>query len=195
MRDFLRKGWFVFVAGALFASALSAAPGEEKIPAGTPIAVSLNRSVSSRDAREGQRLDGSVATEIVVDRKTIIPKGARVNLSVANVQESGHLSTPAKLWLKIDSIEIKGRIYPVTASWAGEDGNSHAKRDAEAIGGGTALGAVIGGIAGGGKGAVIGAAAGAGAGTAGAAVTGKKDITFPAETKLTFTTKKMLRIL
>jgi hypothetical protein len=35
---------------------------------------------------------------------------------------------------------------------------------------------------------------GAGAGTAGAAATGKKDITFPAETKLRFVTTKPIRI-
>jgi len=50
-------------------------------------------------------------------------------------------------------------------------------------------GALIGGLAGGGKGAAIGAGAGAGAGTAGAAATGKKDITYAAETRLTFTTR------
>jgi hypothetical protein len=66
------------------------------------------------------------------------------------------------------------------------EGKSHKKRDIVAIGGGSALGAIIGGIAGGGKGAAIGAAAGGGAGTAGAAVTGKKDITLPAESHLAF---------
>ncbi len=53
---------------------------------------------------------------------------------------------------------------------------------------------MIGALAGGGKGAAIGAAAGAGAGTAGAAATGKKDIEFPAETKLAFTTRAALTI-
>jgi len=43
-------------------------------------------------------------------------------------------------------------------------------------------------------GAAIGAAAGAGAGTAGAAVTGKKDIEFPAETRLAFTTRTAVTI-
>ena len=68
------------------------------------------------------------------------------------------------------------------------------KRDAGFIGGGAAGGAIIGALAGGGKGAAIGAAAGAGAGTAGAAATGKKDIEFPAETKLAFTTRAAVAI-
>ncbi|HXZ27026.1 MAG TPA: hypothetical protein VEG08_03395, partial [Terriglobales bacterium] len=60
------------------------------------------------------------------------------------------------------------------------------KRTAAFIGGGAAAGAIIGALAGGGKGAAIGAAAGGGAGTAGAAFTGNKDITFPAESALSF---------
>ena len=49
------------------------------------------------------------------------------------------------------------------------------------IGGGTALGALIGGIAGGGKGAAIGAGAGGAAGTGVAAATGKEEAIIPAE--------------
>jgi hypothetical protein len=54
------------------------------------------------------------------------------------------------------------------------------------IGGGGAAGALIGGLAGGGKGAAIGAVVGAGGGTAGAGLTGNREIVFPAETHLTF---------
>jgi hypothetical protein len=68
------------------------------------------------------------------------------------------------------------------------------KRDAEFIGGGAGLGALVGALAGGGKGAAIGAAAGAGAGTAGAAATGKKEVEYPAETRLVFTTRSAVSI-
>ncbi len=71
---------------------------------------------------------------------------------------------------------------------------SKATRDTVAIGGGAGAGALIGGLAGGGKGAAIGAGVGAGAGTAGAAATGKKDVNFPAETRLSFTTRTDTKI-
>jgi hypothetical protein len=61
-------------------------------------------------------------------------------------------------------------------------------------GGGTALGAIVGGIAGGGKGAAIGALAGGGAGGAGAAFTGNKDIVLPAEAALSFRLSNSLEI-
>ena len=60
------------------------------------------------------------------------------------------------------------------------------KRSATFIGGGAVGGALLGGLLGGGKGAAIGAAAGAGAGTAGAGLSGNRDIVLPVETLLSF---------
>jgi hypothetical protein len=60
------------------------------------------------------------------------------------------------------------------------------KRTAGMVGGGAGGGALIGGLAGGGKGALIGGLIGAGAGTAGAALTGNKDIVIPAESVVSF---------
>jgi len=185
----MRRIWIALVVVALFAGAAVSLHAQATVPAGTAIIMTLDQSVSSKDARTGQKVDCSVAGNVVVGGQTVIPKGSKGSCSVASVQASGHLKTPARLWLKIDSIDVSGKTYTVSTRWSGQTGPSHNKRNVVAIGGGTAAGAIIGAIAGGGKGAAIGAAAGAGAGTAGAAMTGKKDITFPAETKLRFTTK------
>lgn len=164
------------------------------VPAQTPIIVTLDDGCNSKDAKAGQKVDGSVTEAVVVNGKTIIPKGSKANLSIAKAVPSGRLKTPAELWLRVDSIEVRGKTYTMSTNWSGQKGPSHTKRNVVAIGGGTAAGAVIGGLAGGGKGAAIGAAIGAGAGTAGAAATGKKDINYPAETKLRFTTKTAVTI-
>ena len=187
--------WISFLLGlACLAGLTSAAQAQVNVPTGSAIVVTLDQSVSSKDARTGQKLDGTVAQDVVVGGKVAVPKGSRAQLSVADVQESGRLSTPAKLWLKIDSIEVKGHAYRTSTRWSGQTGPNHNERNVVAIGGGTGAGALIGGLAGGGKGALIGAAVGAGAGTAGAAATGKKDIRFPAETKLRFVTTKPVKI-
>jgi len=165
------------------------AQASEKIPVGTHISVVTDQSISSKDAKLGQSVTGTVAKDVLVGGKVAIPKGSPVKLSVTSVQASGRLSTPAKLYLRLRTVTVGGKTYTIATSSAGRSGKGKGKRDAEFIGGGAAGGAVIGALAGGGKGAAIGAAAGAGAGTAGAAATGKKDIEFPAETRLTFTTR------
>jgi hypothetical protein len=194
MRNDKRRRWIAFLALACLAGLTPAARAQVNVPSGTGIVVTLDQSVSSKDARTGQKLDGSVAQDVVVGGKLAVPKGSRVQLSVADVQASGRLSTPAKLWLKVDSVQVKGQTYRTVTRWSGQTGPNHNERNVVAVGGGTGVGALIGGIAGGGKGALIGAAVGAGAGTAGAAATGKKDVAFPAETKLRFVTTKTVKV-
>lgn len=176
-----------FLALLLVVPVLSQASGT--VPKGTAITVVTDQSVSSKDAKVGQTLTGTVAKDVVVGGKVAIPKGSAAKLSVSAVQASGRLSTPAKLYLRLRTITVKGETYALTTSSSGRTEGGKGKRDAGFIGGGAAAGALIGGLAGGGKGAAIGAGAGAGAGTAGAAATGKKDIQYPAETRLTFTTQ------
>lgn len=174
------------LAVAMIALAAASAAAQGTVPAGTDIQVTLNQAVSSKDAQAGQQLDGTVAENVVVNGKTLIPKGAKANLVVTVAEASGRLSGQAKLWMKIESLVVNGRTYAVESDPTGKDGASHTKRNTVAIGGGAAAGAVVGALAGGGKGAAIGGAVGAGAGTAAAAATGKKDVDFPAEAQLTF---------
>jgi hypothetical protein len=176
-----------FVAIALLLPAPAQASGT--VPAGAKISVVTDQSVSSKTAKAGQTVTGSVAHDVTVDGKVMIPKGSAVKLSVTSVQASGRLSTPAKLYLRMRTVTVGGKTYTIATSSAGRTEGGKGKRDAGFIGGSAAGGAIIGALAGGGKGAAIGAAAGAGAGTAGAAATGKKDIEFPAETRLVFTTR------
>lgn len=177
----------IFFIVVLLMPALSWAGG--KVPVGTHISVVTDQAVSSKDAKIGQPISASIAKDVIVGGKVIIPKGSEVKLSVSSVQASGRLSTPAKLYLRLRTVTVGGKTYTMATNSTGRTEKGKGKRDAGFIGGGAAGGAAIGALAGGGKGAAIGAAAGAGAGTAGAAATGKKDIEFPAETRLVFTTR------
>ena len=175
------------IMAALLPGARAEAAGT--VPIGTFISVVTDQTVSSKDARVGQPVSAEVAKDVTVGGKGVIAKGSPVKLSVSSVQASGRLSTPAKLYLHLIAVTVKGKTYTFATSSAGKTEKGKGKRDAGFIGGGAVGGAAIGALAGGGKGAAIGAAAGAGAGTAGAAATGKKDIEFPAETRLRFTTR------
>jgi len=154
-----------------------------KIPAGTNVVIRLGQTISSATAKSGDTWSGTLVERIVVNGRTLARKDATVVGKVVEAKASGRMSGKAFLALQITSI---GGIPVITDSVTSE-GQGHAGRNAKAIGGTAAAGAVIGALAGGGKGAAIGAGAGAGVGATGAAVTGKKDIKFPVETVLEFT--------
>src|ERR1700730_14565048 len=145
------------------------------VPAGTAITVTIDQSISSKNAKVGQGVVASVAQDVTANGKVVIPKGSHVKLVVSSAQASGRLSTPAKLWLRMKSVEVHGKTYTIATSSSGRTIGGQGKRYAGCSGGGAGAGTVCVGHAGGGKGFLIGAAAGAGAGTAGAAATGKKE--------------------
>jgi len=166
----------------------------ESLPTGSKIHVTTNQSLSSKNARLGETISGSIAEDVTANGRVVIPKGSEARLSVSSVQASGRLSTPAKLWVRLRSVTVHGKTYSLATNSAGRTMGGKGKRDAGFIAGGAGAGALIGALAGGGKGGAIGAAAGAGAGTAGAAATGKKEVEFPAETQLSFTTRASISI-
>ena len=156
------------------------------LPAGTPVTVRLQNAVSSASSNSGDRFDAVLDAPLVVDGKTLAPAGANVVGKVVAAKSSGHLKDPGMIQLALSSIMIDGKEVAVTSSSVIARGSSHEKRNWAMIGGGTGAGALIGGLAGGGKGALIGSAVGAGAGTTTAYATGKKDVGFGAERRLTF---------
>lgn len=156
------------------------------LPAGTPLVVTLDQSLASDQHRAGDSFEASLAAPVVINGKTVIPKGAPVVGRVVDARESGRLKGVAQLRLALTSVEAGGKTYDLQTTTLTRSGSGHKKRNTILIGGGTGTGALIGGLAGGGKGALIGGAIGAGAGTATAAATGKKEITLPAESQLSF---------
>lgn len=156
------------------------------VPEGTELDVVLNQSVSTAENRSGDFFQAALASPVVIDGKTVIPKDALVKGHVVDAQPSGRLRGVAHLDLTLDSVEVNGKSYEIVTGDIGSYGKNHRRRNGVLIGGGAGLGAILGGVAGGGVGAVIGSSVGAGAGTAGAAYTGKKDIRLPAETSLSF---------
>jgi hypothetical protein len=170
------------------------APKPIVVEAGTPIRVTVDQSVSSKTSNPGDHFDASLAAPVMVGEKVVIPSGARARGTVTLAKSAGKFKGNAELGVTLDSITVNGESYSVRTTSVTEAGKGRGKRTAIGAGGGAAVGAIIGALAGGGKGAAIGAGAGAGAGTAGAAFTGKRDITIPAETKLTFKLKEPLEI-
>jgi len=168
------------------ASAAMASNGYLNIPTGTNLPVRISEHLNSEKANVGDSFHGTLANAVVVSGKTLLPKGADVAGEVVQVERSGRLSSPGELHLALRTVRFGGRTYEVAAETFVIKGESHKKSNLTKIGGGTAVGAIIGALAGGGKGAAIGAGVGAAAGTGAAAATGKKPADVESEAVLTW---------
>lgn len=157
-------------------------PKQYIVPVGTPIVVRLEQTVSAKNASVGDSFSGVLAQSVVVHGVTVIRSGAPVTGVVTAAKGQGRFKGSGDLAIAIKRVGD----YPVSTTAYEAVSKGKGKRTAGFIGGGGGGGALIGGLAGGGKGALIGGLLGAGAGTAGAAFTGNKDITVPAESVVTF---------
>jgi hypothetical protein len=161
----------------------------ESVPSGTELTVRTVEAIDSSSAVVDQTFAAIVEHDIVGESEdVIIPAGSHAVLVVREVSSGGATGSP-DMMLDLQSMTVKGRRYLVSTTDLRQDsdtGIGKNKRTAEAVGGGAALGTIIGAIAGGAKGAAIGVLVGA-AGGAGVQVLNKgKDVRVPAETLLTF---------
>ena len=159
------------------------------LPAGTALDVRLDQSLDTSRNLAGDTFTATLEAPVMKGQKVILPKGTRFTGHVMSAKPSGRLKGRGYLTATLDSFDLDGKSYQVSTSATTRVTGNHKKRNTALIGGGAGVGALVGAIAGGGKGAAIGAAAGAGAGTAGAAATGEKNVTIPAESVLTFSLK------
>jgi hypothetical protein len=170
------------------------APQPVILPTGTVLTVRLGEAVGSKISQPGQAFSASLAEPVQVDGKEVIRAGATASGVVVDAAPLGRFKGGARLQLKLTSINVKGSDKGIQTSSIERTEKGKGKRTAVLAGGGAAVGALIGGLAGGGKGAAIGALAGGGAGTGGAAFTGNKDIVIPAESALSFKLEQPLEL-
>ena len=169
-----------------------------ELPSGSEISVRTNETIDSGTAAEGQTFDAQVTRDARdANGDLVIPRGSRARVIIKSASKGSRFRGASDLVLDLQSVIINGRHYAIDTvdiSQKGKSGVGANKRTAEYTGGGAALGAIIGAIAGGGKGAAIGAGAGAGAGVLTQVLTKGGAIEVPAESVLTFSLDRPLRV-
>lgn len=158
------------------------------IPAGTSVTVRINENLTSETAQSGDRFTGVTTEDITVNGTTVFPRGSDVTGRVMSAKPSGRLSDSGTLELRLNTIRSGNDAAALSTESFLVQGQSHTKSNTTKIGGGAAIGAVIGAIAGGGKGAAIGTVVGGAAGTGAAAATGKQEAKVESEAVLKFVT-------
>jgi hypothetical protein len=168
------------------ASPASAEPQRVTIPAGTSLLVRMIDSVDSSKNRVGDKFHASLENDLIVDNVLVARRGTDVYGRLAEAKEAGHVSGSADLKLELTDLSIDHRSYPVMTGEYEAKGKGRGANTAKKVGGGAAVGAIIGAIAGGGKGAAIGAGVGGGAGAAVNVMTRGQQVRVPSETLLEF---------
>jgi hypothetical protein len=156
------------------------------VPAGKSLVVRMGNTIDTKTANAGDSFTGVLAQSVTVDGVVAIPAGAGVAGTVVAAKSPGRFKGEGTLSVALTSLNVRGVPTTISSSTYTQTVKGKGKRTAVMAGGGTGVGALIGGLAGGGKGALIGGLVGAGAGTAGAAFTGNKDLQIPAESVVTF---------
>jgi hypothetical protein len=156
------------------------------IPVDTEVRIRMIDSVNSDTAYLGQTFRASLDEPIRVNGQEIVPRGADVLTKLVQDQQSGKIEGRTVLTLALSTVTINGRPVDVTSTSVKQESSSRGARSAGVIGGGAALGAIIGAVAGGGKGAAIGAGSGAALGTGAEVLTSGQKVRIPSETRLTF---------
>jgi hypothetical protein len=138
--------------------------------------VTLDTALASDASSVEQRVNGTLASPVVVDGVTVVPSGATLVGYVTNVEGSGKVKGRAELGFRFTRLRSGSVTYDIDTKPQYYVAESTKKDDAVKIGAGAAAGAVIGAITGGRKGAAIGSAIGAGGGTAVVLATEGKEI-------------------
>ena len=160
--------------------------GPITVSQGTVLQVRTNDALDNKRAREGTQVDFTVIRDVTVNGWLAVPRGATVHGVVTESKDAGQMAGSPELALRLTSLDLGGRNYPIDSDQFKVKGPNKAERTAGTIIGGAVLGAIIGGAAGGGGGAAIGAAAGGTVGTAASAAIPGPHAWIPAEALVTF---------
>lgn len=156
------------------------------VPTGTKLAVSLSRDLSTEKDQAGDAWEGTLTADVLVDGKRVWAAGSPVRGVITQSAPAGRLSDgQGALGIRLTEVAgngIDADAHVVVASARGE-------RNAKYIGGGAAIGALIGILSdrkNKGDHALGGAALGAAAGTAMAAGTAETVVRIPAAKPISF---------
>jgi len=162
-------------------------PVKVTIQAGTNLAVRVDQHISVKSNRAGDTFTGEIVSPVMdPNGVAVVPKGTRVSGVIDASHSRGRIKGASTLELRLTTMTLSGTEYQLRTADLTRSKKGKGKRSAAMIGGGAGLGMLVGGLAGGGKGMLIGGLAGGGAGTAGAAMTGNKDLEIPAESVVHF---------
>lgn len=170
-----------------------AARATRTLDAGRHFTMATTETISSKTSKPGDSFTATVVSDVTDDAgRVAIPAGSVVSGTITDVKSAPNPTSPGTLTLAVNSVNVRGRSYPIEASIDSLDterqGQGVTGGDVAKVGAGAAAGAILGRVIGKNtKGAVIGGIMGGIVG-AGIAVQGKDaNIVLPAGTHVVVT--------
>jgi hypothetical protein len=176
-------------AAASQANAANVSPAPQPaltLPNGTRLQVRLNQTIDVKHVESGDRFSGTLTQPIMQGDIVVVPAGSPASGEVLVAHRRGLFKGRSVLALTLTRLDVKGTPYRIDTGSLARTKKGKGKRSAAFIGGGAGMGMLIGGVATGGVGLLVGGLAGGGAGALGAAFTGNRDLSIPAESVVTF---------
>ncbi|ADW68041.1 BON domain-containing protein [Granulicella tundricola] len=164
------------------------------VPSATTLPVRITQTLDSATTQAGETFSGTLAADVMIEDQVVLPAGTAVSGRVDAVQEAAHFKGNSLLTVSLTSVRPRGASLPVTSEPYSVEGKGRGKNTAEKTGGGAAVGAILGGIFGGGKGAAIGAVTGGGLGAGSNAITKGQQVQIPSETVVRFHTDSPITV-
>ena len=162
------------------------APEPPTLPRGTRLEVRLSQTIDVKHAESGEPFSGTLAEPVVDGNTVVVPAGSGATGEVLVAHRRGRFKGQSVLALTLTRLDVNGTQYRIDTGSLARTKKGKGKRSAAFIGGGAGMGMLIGGLATGGVGLLVGGLAGGGAGALGAAFTGNRDLSIPAESVVTF---------
>ena len=165
-------------------------PHQVTLNAGLLLPVRLVSGLSSERNVPGDAFLATLDQELVVDGLVIAERGARVEGRVVAADRTARGRRGAALALELTRLHTAdGQAVLIRTDSFFHHADVALGQNAAIVGGGVAIGAVIGALAGGAKGAAIGAGAGGAAGAGDVLLSRGKAAEMPSETRVTFRLK------
>jgi hypothetical protein len=162
-------------------------PHTVTLAAGTLLPVRIGETLSAARNQPGDTFLAALTQPLVIDGWIIAERGARVEGRVVDASQAGRVKGASHLEISIVRLATAdGQNIRIRTEAFVKDAASLTGTDAAKIGGGAAIGAIIGVIAGGGKGAAIGAGAGGAVGAGDVLLTRGKPAEIAVETRVSF---------
>jgi type IV secretion system protein VirB10 len=153
---------------ALARRAGTGVPPDITVPAGTHVLLSLVNEVSTKHAKEGDRVYLRTAAPVAAGGRVVIPRSSDVAGTITRTKPAGRVSGKGELYIRFDSLILpNGVSRDFHARPPGDEGKVEGNgksADGRTVMEGAGMGATVGAITRGLPGAAVGGAAGALAG-------------------------------